>query len=246
MSDIDRPSTALPGAGAHVIPLRNGAPARKAIVDVVIVTAIFGVALTAGYITGATWLGIASVIFGVGASHVALRRRGLRWRDMGLGAPRRPLRIMGLAILATIGLVVISVVSNAVLNAVFGAQPDLSAFEELPGNTVFLAQLLIISWTSAAFGEEMLFRGFLMNRLHQAFGGTRRAWIVSATVQAAIFGVGHIYQGPAGAISVTFIAMGLVAVYILSGCRLWVTIMAHGLFDTTGFVLFYLGAIPGA
>ncbi len=40
-----------------------------------------------------------------------------------------------------------------------GSTQDLSQFENLPGNAAFLIVMLLLNWTLAAFGEEIVYRG---------------------------------------------------------------------------------------
>jgi len=44
-------------------------------------------------------------------------------------------------------------------------RPDLSSFENVQGNAQMALQWLAIVWVLAAFGEELVYRGYLMNRI---------------------------------------------------------------------------------
>ena len=48
--------------------------------------------------------------------------------------------------------------------------PDLSALAELRGNAGLLGVAILLSWTLAAFGEELVWRGSLLNCLAEALG----------------------------------------------------------------------------
>jgi hypothetical protein len=50
----------------------------------------------------------------------------------------------------------------------------------------------------AGFGEEFLFRGFLLQRLAMLLGGTQVAWAVACLIQAIPFGLIYAYQNPLG------------------------------------------------
>ncbi len=57
---------------------------------------------------------------------------------------------------------------------------------------------LALSWSLAAFGEEICFRGFIMKRLLQLFGNGRSAWIASLLLSSVLFGWGHTEQAVSG------------------------------------------------
>ena len=112
---------------------------------------------------------------------------------------------------------------------------------EITGSLRLLLLYLPLIWGFAAFGEEISYRGYLMGRAAQAFGGTRAAWWAAILVSATLFGFGHYYKGPAGIIDSGFAGLVLGAAYLWSGRNLWVTILAHGFIDTFALVAVYLG-----
>jgi membrane protease YdiL (CAAX protease family) len=93
--------------------------------------------------------------------------------------------------------------------------------------------------------EEMAYRGYLMNRVAYAAGGTRAAWALSLVVVSALFGVVHLYQGASGMITAGISGLLFGILYLASGRNLWLPIIAHGINDTIGFTLIYLGKYPG-
>ena len=126
-----------------------------------------------------------------------------------------------------------------------GRLPDVSMFAPLKGNVRLVLFYLTISWMLAGFGEEFVYRGYLLNRVAQLLGGGRRAWLVSLGATAVVFGLGHVYQGAAGAIDTGFFGLLFGVVYLLAGRNLWVAVIAHGVADTTAFVLLFFGRYPG-
>lgn len=63
-------------------------------------------------------------------------------------------------------------VTMPIANHVSGRTTDLSDFEGLEGNLAMLAGLLALSWTVAAVGEELAYRGYLQTRLRKLVGST--------------------------------------------------------------------------
>lgn len=103
-----------------------------------------------------------------------------------------------------------------------------------------LAGMLAIAWSTAAVGEELLFRGFLQSRLRRLLGRWRFAGLLAVALQAVPFGLSHAYQGATGILltgAVGF-AFGLIA---LRKRNLWPVIVAHGLMDTLSLVGLHLG-----
>jgi membrane protease YdiL (CAAX protease family) len=109
---------------------------------------------------------------------------------------------------------------------------------------VFLAALVLI-WVLAAFGEELVYRGYLMNRVADLGKGSRTAWAVSLVAVGLLFGAGHMDQGPTGMLENVSNGLLLGLLYLASGRNLVVPIVAHGVQDTVDLTLIYLGAYPG-
>lgn len=113
--------------------------------------------------------------------------------------------------------------------------------DELAGNIRLTLLYLPLIWGFAAFGEEVSYRGYLLNRTAQAGGGSMGAYLLAVLVTAVLFGYGHYYKGPAGVVDSGVAGLVLGAAYLLAGRNLWVTILAHGFIDTFGLGMAYLG-----
>lgn len=126
-----------------------------------------------------------------------------------------------------------------------GKPIDLSQFAPVKGNVFLLVLFLVLVWTLAAFGEELVYRGYLMNRISELAGGSSRAWALSVVVVSILFGVVHLSQGISGV--ATVVAAGLVygGLYLWSGRNLWAPIIAHGVYDSVAVLLAFLGKYPG-
>ena len=89
-------------------------------------------------------------------------------------------------------------VAMPVANHLSGEEQDLSAFDGLEGDLGMLVGLLVLSWTLAAFGEELAYRGYLLTRLREALGGGRAGLLVGVVGSSVLFGLGHTEQGLIG------------------------------------------------
>jgi membrane protease YdiL (CAAX protease family) len=126
-----------------------------------------------------------------------------------------------------------------------GQAQDLSAFDDLQGDVGLLAGLLLLSWTLAALGEEVAYRGYLLTRVREALGGGRAAVVTGVLVSSLLFGVAHTEQGVVG---VGVVALDGIAwsVLRLRYDTVWAAVLAHGFNNTIGFVTFFLvGPVHG-
>ena len=107
-----------------------------------------------------------------------------------------------------------------------------SGSEHIRGHALVALQWLGLVWTFAAFGEEIGYRGYLLNRAADAGGRSRVADWIAVIVVSVLFGYGHYYKGPAGMIDSGMAGAILGTAYVLSKRNLWVCILAHGFIDT--------------
>ncbi len=172
-----------------------------------------------------------------------LRRVG--WRQVGMSRPVSwPMTVVaaifiGLAYNALdIGVIL------PLLHRFTGEPLDLTQFASLKGNAGVLLLLAAASWLSAAFPEEMLYRGYILNRLADVFGRTAAVWAVNATLVSLAFGLAHHVQGVTGVLDNVLAGLLFAVLCLASGRNLWLPILVHGVVDTTSVVLLYLGFHP--
>jgi hypothetical protein len=72
-----------------------------------------------------------------------------------------------------------------------------------------------------------------------------RAWIAAIVVSSVVFGLLHMYQGLSGMIATGLTGLVLGWLYLATGRNLWAPIIAHGVMDTSGFLMIYFGVYPG-
>ncbi|MEP7342366.1 MAG: CPBP family intramembrane glutamic endopeptidase, partial [Acidobacteriota bacterium] len=142
---------------------------------------------------------LTQTIFLVPLIWIVLRLRRERWSTIGFSRPHNFGRSIAIGVLAGVLMELLAVyVTTPRISAFFGVEPDYSELKDIRGNLALLFVFLGLSWTLAAFGEEICFRGFLMNRLARLFGESRIAWIASLLLSSALFGWGHTEQGISG------------------------------------------------
>jgi uncharacterized protein len=177
---------------------------------------------------------------------ISLRVRKLRWRDVGLSRFRNWTTTLAWGVAAGLLLEGFELfVSQSILVRLLGKQPDLEDFRALTGDLKTTLIFIALAWTLAAFGEEMVYRGYLMNRVADLLNRTRSAWIVSLILVHVGFGLAHAYQGWTGAVDEGLQGLLLGMIYLRTGRNLAVPIVAHGVTDSIDFLLMFLGKYPG-
>jgi uncharacterized protein len=194
-------------------------------------------------LTAIEWLPTPTLpLLAVGWLSLWLRRVG--WRGVGLSRPLSWVRTLLFATLGGIGYQALDVLLIApVLERITGVPIDLSQFELLRGNLLLTLIALALSWTLAAFGEEMIFRGYLLHRIADLVQHLPHRWIWALVLSAAIFSIGHLYQGITGVVDTFLAGIFLGALYLYSGRNLWLPILTHGVINTAGFLLIYWGVV---
>lgn len=178
----------------------------------------------------------------MGASLLVRRER---FDSLGLARfPKSDLIATMLLFAAVWSLIQLSVVMP-IANHLSGTTQDLSDFKELEGNVAMLVALLVLSWTLAALGEELAYRGYLLTRVRQLFGPGRAALLIAVMVSSILFGIAHAEQGGIGIAITTLDALAFSCLRFRYK-TLWASVFAHGFNNTIGFLAFFLvGPIHG-
>jgi len=100
---------------------------------------------------------------------------------------------------------------------------------------------LAIVWTFAAFGEEIGYRGYLLNRAADLGHRSKLAYVLAILYVSVLFGFGHYYKGPSGLVDSAYSGLVLGGVYLISGCNLWPAILAHGISDSFAVLAIFMG-----
>lgn len=178
-------------------------------------------------------------IFGLLMALIAFWAGKFKWLEFGIGKPNwgtTLIRAIGLAI----GIfLIIDLVLQPLIEQQFGTI-DLSALDGIRGNLVSYILFILFMWVIAAFGEEFLYRGFFMKRLAGVLGDSSNAWLASAILISALFGLAHLYQGLSGVITTGLIGLIFSLIFYRNRRNLVLAILVHGFYNMIGITLIYL------
>ena len=185
------------------------------------------------------------VILGMIFLSLFIRREHIR--SLGFKRPKSWARMVGFTFIGVIFLQLLDVgVVLPIMNRLTGKTIDYSGFAHLQGNLGQLALLLVISWTLAALGEEMVYRGYLQKLLTDLFGGGLPGVLLTVGVSSLLFGLAHTEQGLVGVVVTTIDALFFSWLKHKFENNLWAAILAHGFYNSIGVITFYFtGPIYG-
>ncbi|MBL0684068.1 CPBP family intramembrane glutamic endopeptidase [Aquimarina mytili] len=143
---------------------------------------------------------------------------------------------LGIAIFLFSGYVMMPIVTYLT-----GQPIDYSEFEIYKGNLPAILGLFVYVWLSAAFAEEIVFRGYLMRQFTKFFGSSKISLVINILLFGFLFGWVHAYQGISGQISTGIIGMILALIFHFRKNDLWFNIAVHGFIDTVALVYMYYG-----
>ncbi len=173
-----------------------------------------------------------------------VRRRKQRLTDLGLSRPKRLWSIPLWFIAIFVTTFAVAGGGQLLVMEFVDASVDLSRFAVLHQNVTMLIVSLITVWVTAAFFEEVVYRGFLLDRLLTISGPGWIAAILMSLLHAVLFGLLHFYQGPLGVITTGLVGFVFGLFYVAQQRNLWTLILVHGAIDTISVVQFYLFGVP--
>lgn len=171
---------------------------------------------------------------GTNWSHLGLSFRFAGWRRVGVTV-RQALIVFVCAVAAfAIGAIIMANIVGIPEGA------DFSGYDYLRGNPGLFLLSLAGVYIVSSFGEEVLFRGYLMTRCAEFFGNSKLGWRVAIGISTIVFALIHYDWGISGVVQSGFMGFVLAYAYVRVHRNLWVNIIAHGIMDTILIVQLYL------
>lgn len=178
------------------------------------------------------------------AASLWLHREGLASLGMHR-VPRAGRMVLQVLALTAAWTVLTIAVTMPLLEHLTGERQDVSQFVELKGDLVATLVLIVLSWTLAAIGEELAFRGFVQTRMRELLPTGTAGLVFAVLASSVLFGFIHTEQGAVG------VALSAIDAVYFSVLRyryrtLWAAVLAHGFGNTIGLTTYFLvGPVSG-
>ena len=173
---------------------------------------------------------------------ISMRLRDGGWFAMGFKRPASWRRILLIALVAAILRILLGQFLIEPVTDLFWSKPSPPALaNEITGNVKIAFVALLLVWTFAAFGEEIVYRGYLLTRAADVGKRSELAYWIGIVLVSILFGYGHYYKGAAGVIDSGVAGVILGSAYMLAGRNLWASIFAHGFIDTFAVIDAFFG-----
>ena len=176
--------------------------------------------------------------FGLGITLFLIWQKKWDWSFAGIGQKINVKTIIN-SVWISILFFFVTGLLDTILQYYLGAH-DLSSLDDIRGDPGSYLGMMVIMWAFAAFGEELLFHGYYMQRFAKLFGDSKKAWILSGILIAIYFGISHGYQGLSGIIGVGIGSLFFAALYYKNRSNLLLLVLIHGIYDSIWITLIYL------
>ncbi len=179
---------------------------------------------------------------------IGLKLRGESWQDFGLTfnpiSWRGGIKVLLLSflvlVLALAGFIIGSIIMANITGIPEGA--NMTGYDYLKDNIGMLLLTLAGVYIVSSFGEEVIYRGFLITRISQIGTDSKKATIIAIILSSIIFGLIHYSWGPMGMVQTGFMGLALGICYIKLKRRLWILILAHAYMDTILMIQMYMAS----
>jgi len=158
------------------------------------------------------------------------------WADIGFRAPRSwSVTLIG----GILGGIVFKLLMKSLVMPLLGGPAVNAHFHFIAGNQAQMISMILASIIVGGFGEEIVYRGFLFDRLWRLLGESKATTIAIVTMTTILFSVIHIpEQGWAGAEQAFITGLTFGSIYAVTR-SLWLPIVTHAAFDVTAVLLIY-------
>jgi membrane protease YdiL (CAAX protease family) len=193
---------------------------------------------------GIVWIANVIMLFLI---WLGLYLRGQSWSHFGLSFKKPTfsglIRIVLLSFIVLAASIVGYFIGSTIMINIAGLpeQADLSSYNYIEGNLPMLILALIGVYIVSSFGEEVIYRAFLINRIEELGSGNKFITVAAVVVSSVIFGLIHFEWGTTGIVQTGFFGLALALCYIFLKRNLWVLVLAHAYMDTILMVQMYFG-----
>jgi membrane protease YdiL (CAAX protease family) len=192
-------------------------------------------------------LWVANLII-LGYIWTGIRLRGEALEDFGLSFKRPTwnqifrtfLWSLLVFVLALAGFVIGSIVMANITGIPENTTVQVYAF--LRDNIGMLLATLAGVYVVSSFGEEVIYRAFLINRISELGLSGKWGKFIAIAIAAVIFGLAHYSWGAMGIVQTSLMGLALGICYVYFKKGLWPLILAHAYMDTILIVQMYMAS----
>ena len=164
------------------------------------------------------------------------------WRELGLV---RPVSWARTVITGIVFGVAFKFAMKAIVMPLLGAEPINATYSWVTGNPLALAWMLFLVTAGGGFGEELMFRGYMFERLGRIFGSNRAAKAAIVLFSSVVFASLHYPdQHLAGAEQALVTGLTFGTIFAVTG-GIWLIMIAHAAFDIAALAMIYLNLETG-
>jgi uncharacterized protein len=156
------------------------------------------------------------------------------WNELGF---RRP-KALSLAAAVALG-AIFKLAMKGLVMPLFGAPAVNARYHYIAGNAAALPSIIAAVILAGGVAEELVFRGWLFERLGRVFGTGAVAKMTMVLISACLFASAHYRdQGIAGVEQAVFTGLVFASVFAVTS-EIWSVMIAHAAFDLMAIALIY-------
>lgn len=169
-----------------------------------------------------------------GLGHFGFSYKKITWK-IGLKTILQSILVF---ILALAGFIIASIIMATIIG--IPESSDMGGYDYLKDNIGMLFLTLIGVYIVSSFGEEVVYRAFLINRISELGLHSKVGKVIVVIISAIVFGLAHYSWGLMGIVQTSFMGLALGFSYVYLKKRIWVLILAHVYMDTILMMQMYL------
>lgn len=173
---------------------------------------------------------------------ILFKWKNISIKNLGLFKPKSWLITILIGLIVGLFIQVFGIYILSPIREWFGIVQEIPAsYADIEGNNSKLIIYLLVSWTTAGFGEELIYRSFFLGQFVSVFEKTKYKWTLTLVISSIIFGLLHFNNGFDAVIGTTITGFIIGLVYLKTNRNIWAAYITHAVANTVGFLIIYSG-----
>ena len=179
-------------------------------------------------------------VCGILAAWLWLRADRATGRAWNFSVPLGWNRTIGWGIAGAVAVALIFLGGSFLLGQLGMDMPDVDLIMDFVTESplALLLWIVLVAILAAGLGEELIYRGFILDRFMHVKGLRSSIW-PAAVLQALLFSMPHAYQGVGGIILTGVVGLFFAWMRMQARWSLWPLVIAHALYDTVALTAGY-------